>query len=129
MKVNFSTTKDGRLQNVTTLPINESMPILELPDDFELGEIVNYVLRDGVLQLDPVEVIQTAEEKISDLKRNLAETDYITAKAVDAMTSADSLTALLTALKNIRTEYADVLAQRAAWRKEINDLEGKGDEK
>lgn len=128
MKVNFSTTKDGRLQNVTTLPINESMPILELPDDFELGEIVNYVLRDGVLQLDPVEVIQTAEEKISDLKRNLAETDYITAKAVDAMTSADSLTALLAALKSIRTEYADVLAQRAAWRKEINDLEEKGDD-
>lgn len=129
MKVNFSTTKDGRLQNVTTRPLNESMPILELPDDFELGEIVNYVLKDGVLQLDPVEVIQTAEEKISDLKRNLAETDYITAKAVDAMTSADSLTALLAALKSIRTEYADVLAQRAAWRKEINDLEGKGDEK
>lgn len=129
MKVNFSTTKDGRLQNVTTLPLNESMPILELPDDFELGEIVNYVLRDGVLQLDPVEVIQTAEEKISDLKRNLAETDYITAKAVDAMAAADSLTALLTALKSIRTEYADVLVQRAAWRKEINDLEGKGDEK
>ncbi len=128
MKVNFSTTKDGRLQNVTTLPINESMPILELPDDFELGEIVNYVLRDGVLQLDPVEVIQTAEEKISDLKRNLAETDYITAKAVDAMTSADSLTALLAALKSIRTEYADVLAQRATWRAEINELEAEGDD-
>lgn len=128
MKVNFSTTKDGRLQNVTTLPLNESMPILELPDDFELGEIVNYVLRDGVLQLDPVEVIQTAEEKISDLKRNLAETDYITAKAVDAMAAADSLTALLTALKDIRTEYADVLVQRAAWRAEINELEAEGDD-
>ena len=63
------------------------------------------------------------------MKRQLADTDYITAKAVDAMTSADSLTALLTALKNIRTEYADVLVQRAAWRKEINELEGKGDEK
>lgn len=67
--------------------------------------------------------------QIAALKQKLAQTDYITAKAVDAMTSADSLTALLTALKNIRTEYADVLAQRAAWRKEINELEGKGDEK
>lgn len=67
--------------------------------------------------------------QIAALKQKLAQTDYITAKAVDAMTSADSLTTLLTALKNIRTEYADVLAQRAAWRKEINELEGKGDEK
>ena len=67
--------------------------------------------------------------QIAALKQKLAQTDYITAKAVDAMTSADSLTALLAALKNIRTEYADVLAQRAAWRKEINELEGKGDEK
>lgn len=66
--------------------------------------------------------------QIAALKQKLAQTDYITAKAVDAMTSADSLTTLLTALKNIRTEYADVLAQRAAWRKEINDLEEKGDD-
>lgn len=66
--------------------------------------------------------------QIAALKQKLVETDYIAAKAVDAMAAADSLTALLAALKSIRTEYADVLAQRAAWRKEINDLEEKGDD-
>ena len=44
------------------------------------------------------------------------------------MAAADSLTALLTALKDIRTEYADVLAQRATWRAEINELEAEGDD-
>ena len=68
------------------------------------------------------------KNQIAALKQKLAETDYITAKAVDAMTSADSLTTLLTALKDIRTEYADVLAQRAEWRAEINKLEGEGDD-
>lgn len=68
------------------------------------------------------------ERQITTLKQKLAATDYIAAKAVDAMATADSLPGLLIVLKTIRTEYADVLTQRAAWRKEINDLEEKGDD-
>ena len=126
MRVNFEADEAGRLQNVTIYPLDTAKPTLELPENFDLKSVRDYVLSGGALKHDPFVAVPSVAEQIAALKRKLAETDYITAKAVDAMTAADSLTALLAALKSIRTEYADVLAQRAAWRKEINDLEEKG---
>lgn len=128
MKVNFTADADGRLQNITTYPIDMEKPALELPDDFDLQSIRDYVLSGGALKHDPFVTVPSAAEQIAALKRQLAETDYIAAKAVDAMAAADSLTSLLAALKSVRTEYSTVFAQRAAWRKEINDLEEKGDD-
>lgn len=128
MLVNYQIDAGGRLQSVTEYPLDKTKPTLELPDDFDLKRICDYVLQGGALIRDPYVPVPSVAEQIAALKRKLAETDYITAKAVDAMAAADSLTALLTALKSIRTEYADVLAQRAAWRKEINDLEEQGDD-
>ena len=126
MIVNYQTDESGRLESVTLYPLDETKPMLEVPDEFDLQSIRDYVLSGGALKHDPFIVVPSAAEQIAALKQKLADTDYISAKAVDAMTAADSLTALLAALKSIRTEYADVLAQRAAWRKEINDLEEKG---
>ena len=126
MIVNYQTDESGRLQSVTIYPLDMEKPSLELPEDFDLKSVRDYVLSGGTLKHDPFVAVPSVAEQIAALKRQLAETDYITAKAVDAMASADSLTSLLTVLKSIRTEYADVLAQRAAWRKEINDLEEKG---
>ena len=126
MIVNYQTDEGGRLESVTLYPLDMEKPSLELPEDFDLKSVRDYVLSGGALKHDPFVAVPSAAEQIATLKRKLAETDYITAKAVDAMAAADSLTALLAALKSIRTEYADVLAQRAAWRKEINDLEEKG---
>ena len=126
MIVNYQTDESGRLQSVTLYPLDTAKPTLELPEDFDLKNIRDYVLQGGALKHDPFIVVPSVAEQIATLKRKLDETDYIAAKAVDAMTAADSLTALLAALKSIRTEYATVFAQRAAWRKEINDLEGKG---
>ena len=128
MIVNYKIDENGRLESVTLYPLDTTKPTLEIPEDFDLKSIRDYVLQGGALIRDPYVPVPSVAEQIAALKQKLAQTDYITAKAVDAMTSADSITALLTALKNIRTEYADVLAQRAAWRKEINDLEGKGDD-
>ena len=128
MRVNYETDEGGRLESVTLYPLDMEKPSLELPNDFDLKSVRDYVLSGGVLKHAPFVAAPSVSEQIAALKRKLAETDYITAKAVDAMTAADSLTALLTALKSIRTEYADVLAQRAAWRKEINDLEENGDD-
>lgn len=128
MRVNYSIDSDGRLQSVTIYPLDTAKPTLELPEDFDLKSVRDYVLRGGALERDPFVAVPSAAEQIATLKRKLAETDYITAKAVDAMATADSLTALLSALKSIRTEYADVLAQRAAWRAEINKLEEQGDD-
>ena len=126
MIVNYQTDESGRLQSVTLYPLDAANPTLELPDDFDLKRVRDYVLSGGMLKHDPFVAMPSVAEQIAALKQKLADTDYIAAKAVDAMTAADSLTALLTALKSIRTEYATVFAQRAAWRKEINDLEEKG---
>ena len=128
MIVNYQTDESGRLESVTLYPLDAANPTLELPDDFDLKHVRDYVLQGGALKHDPFVAVPSAAEQIATLKRKLAETDYITAKAVDAMATADSLTALLAALKSIRTEYADVLAHRAEWRKEINDLEEQGDD-
>lgn len=47
--------------------------------------------------------------RIAELKQNLADTDYVAAKIAEGAATKE--------------EYADVLAQREAWRKEINELE------
>ena len=126
MRANYETDEGGRLESVTLYPLDETKPMLEVPDEFDLQSVRDYVLSGGTLKHDPFIAVPSVAEQIATLKRKLAETDYITAKAVDAMAAADSLTSLLAALKSIRTEYATVFAQRAAWRKEINDLEEKG---
>lgn len=127
MLVNYQTDDSGRLQSVTTYPIDEAQPTLDIPDEFDLSSIRSYIVEGAQLVFSQLPAPQpSAQEQIAALKQKLVETDYITAKAVDAMAAADSLTALLAALKSIRTEYADVFAQRAAWRKRINDLEEKG---
>ena len=128
MIVNYKADEGGRLESVTLYPLDMEKPSLELPEDFDLKSIRDYVLIGGALKHDPFVAVPSAAEQIATLKRKLAETDYITAKAVDSMTSADSLTALLAALKSIRTEYAIVFAQRAEWRAEINKLEEHGDD-
>ena len=126
MIVNYEADVSGRLESVTLYPLDTTKPTLELPNDFDLNHVRDYILSGGALKHDPFVAVPSVSEQIATLKQKLADTDYITAKAVDAMTAADSLTALLTALKSIRTEYATVFAQRAAWRKEINDWEEKG---
>lgn len=128
MIVNYQADESGRLQSVTVYPLDTTEPTLELSEDFDLKSIRDYVFQGGALIRDPYERTPSVAEQIAALKQKLVETDYIAAKAVDAMAAADSLTSLLAALKSIRTEYATVFAQRAAWRKEINELEENGDD-
>lgn len=128
MRANYETDEGGRLESVTFYPLDETKPMLEVPDEFDLQSVRDYVLSGGMLKHDPFVAVPSAAEQIAALKQKLVETDYIAAKAVDAMAAADSLTSLLAALKSIHTEYATVFTQRAAWRKEINDLEEKGDD-
>lgn len=78
--------------------------------------IFNYKLTDGK------PVLRTAEEKapeleriatvqeIAELKAKLTATDYIAAKIAEGVAT--------------REEYAEKLAERAAWRARINELEG-----
>ncbi len=77
--------------------------------------LYNYKLVGGVpaLRSDdekaPERARVSAAIEISDLKEKLAETDYISAKIADGAAT--------------REEYADKLAERAAWRARINELE------
>ena len=110
MRVNYSIDADGRLQSVTLYPLDTTKPTLELPEDFDLKNIRDYVLKGGALIRDPYERTPSASEQIAALKRQLAETDYAVIKIAEgAATAAD---------------YADLIAQRQTWRAEINDLEG-----
>lgn len=123
MLVNYSIDENNRLQNVTSYPLDTTKPTIELPEDFDLKNIRDYILNDDTLKLDPFIAIPSIEEQIAVLKHKLSDTDYITSKALDAITLADNLTSLLAALKSIRTEYADIITQRQSWREEINNLE------
>lgn len=77
--------------------------------------LYNYKLVDGVpaLRTDeekaPERARIAAQAEISRLKRNLADTDYISAKIAEGAAT--------------REEYADKLAERAGWRARINELE------
>ena len=76
--------------------------------------IYNYRLADGkiVLRSDeekaPERARISAAVEIAELKRKLAETDYISAKIAEGAAT--------------REEYAEKLAERASWRARINEL-------
>ena len=76
--------------------------------------IYNYKLVDGVpvLRIDEDKQPEldriNAQAEIAQLKRKLAETDYIAAKLAEGAATPE--------------EYAEELAQRAEWRKRINEL-------
>ena len=78
--------------------------------------IYNYKLEGGALVLRsesekaPERARLLAAEEIAALKSKLAATDYISAKIAEGAAT--------------REEYADKLAERAGWRKRINELEG-----
>ena len=53
---------------------------------------------------------QTPENKLSQLRANLAETDYIACKIAEGSATIE--------------EYSEQIAQRETWRQEIRELEG-----
>lgn len=114
MQVNYATDESGRLQSVTIYPLDTAKPTLELPENFDLKRISDYVVKDGMLVHDPLPSEPTKAERITALKEKLAATDYAVIKIAEgAATTAD---------------YADLIAQRQTWRAEINDLEGQSDD-
>lgn len=114
MIVNYSIDSNGRLQSVTVYPLDALKPTLEIPEDFDLQSVRDYVLRGGALIREPYVPAPSVSERIAALKRKLSETDYAVIKIAEgAATAAD---------------YADLIAQRKAWRAEINKLEDQDDD-
>lgn len=66
------------------------------------------IYEDIVADIDVPESIAN-EQKIAELKHNLADTDYCIIKIAEGAATKE--------------EYADVIASRAEWRKQINELE------
>ena len=124
MRVNYTTDENRRLQSITAYPFVPSHPALELPDDFDLSAIRDYIVEGGKLVFSELPAPQPSiQEQIAQLKQNLSETDYIAAKAVDALIGADGISGILSALSKIRSEYKEILTQRQLWRDQINALE------
>lgn len=124
MLINYQTDENGRPQNITTYPVDPSRPVLELPDDFDLSAIRNYIVEAGQLVFSELPAPQpSVQEQIMQLKQKLLETDYIATKAIDALISADSLSGIFSVLAQIRSEYEQTIAQRKSWREQISVLE------
>lgn len=92
----------------------------DFPEDFDFSLQYEYRIVDHNLVHDPIPV--SAERRIVELKTNLKSTDYIAAKAMDALLRSGSI-GEASVLQSISEEYSDILDQRQLWRDEINDLE------
>ena len=57
------------------------------------------------------------EERIFELKKNLADTDWVVVKISELMIDSPELA------EQLKSEYAEVLALRKQWREEINQLQ------
>lgn len=63
------------------------------------------------------------EKRVEAAKKNLCDTDYISAKMADKLMSCSSSEEVDEVLSSFNAEYADIFEQRQQWRDEINDLE------
>lgn len=124
MRVNYTVDEAGRLQSVTTYPVDEAQPTLDLPDGFDLSAIRSYIVQGAELIFsEPPAPQLSVQEQIAALKRQLSDTDYIAAKAVDALLAADGISGIVAALSKIRSEYETLLAERQSWRQALAALE------
>ena len=64
---------------------------------------------EDILRFIPFTASQMAQRRIAELKENLQNTDYMILKVVEGATTL--------------AEIAEAIKQRAAWRREINELE------
>lgn len=103
----------------------------KLDDDmveFANGEYVNETCKEGLDDyiIEDCQAVYSPrpEKEIARLKKLLSETDYITAKAMDALATCTTPSGILTELAAVREKYGDIIEQRKEWRARINELEG-----
>ena len=104
----------------------------ELPQDFDMEVFSCYYLDGTELVLDitkanNVKQVDSAHARISTLKKYLADTDYIMAESwEEIMGLSNPLTWVADVIKitlKYTQQYATVISNRKAWRKEIENLE------
>lgn len=88
---------------------------VDLPDGFDVEHAYEYVLKDGEFVHSPAEL--PVDVQIEDLKAQLAATDYVPTKMLEAQVSGEEIS------DEDQERYAEILKQRKAWRTRINELE------
>ena len=92
------------------------------PEDKKTGDIVQNVqtyylytpyTEEELATMEKESQERAIQKEISTLKSNLQETDYVATKIAEGVSSKE--------------DYTDILARRAEWRQEINDLESQLD--
>ena len=110
--------KDGGVVHHTSLQALKEMDGIDKADmeisdvEFEAAGCLARII-DGNIFIGKTDEEKTARENkrtVSILKKKLAETDYIAAKIAEGSAT--------------KSEYADIIAERQAWRQEINTLSG-----
>jgi len=103
MKFNYTLDKDNKIIECHEIPFDATKPFIE----------TNEIIRLGIDKVIDGKFVKVADEvkisRIAELKRLLADSDYLCLKHADGALSDE--------------EYAETRAQRQAWRDEINSLE------
>ena len=109
MRYALNLAEDGRILSATyeQYAPEDAVIVDELPE----GNVSDYRYVNGEFVYDPLETAkkELALERIAELKQNLFDTDYNILKVVEGAATV--------------SEMAEVIAKRAMWRKEINELE------
>jgi len=108
--------KNGEAVHHTSLEAMKQIDGIDTPEmvvsdeEFEAAECLVRIINDDFFfgKTNEEKIVEENEKKISVLKYQLAETDYVAVKIAEGSAT--------------KSEYASVIAQRQAWRKEINDL-------
>jgi hypothetical protein len=117
MKINYILNADNTIKTWWKIPFDENAPFIEVPEGTTIYSNADKVI-DGKFVRDNEAIEALLAEKqaklekarrIAELKKLLADSDYICLKHADGEITDE--------------EYAAVKAQRHAWRVEINELE------
>lgn len=104
----------------------------ELPDDFDFNYLNCYYLSEGKFLFDEekkskIEVDDSKKDEIEDLKKKLADTDYIFAEYCEEVLALNNpLTWIADVIKiNLKyiNQYSGIIKKRAEWRARIKELE------
>ncbi len=109
MKYALNLADDGRILSATFEEYAPSDAVIV--DELPVGNINDFLYVDGRFIEDPITVNpkESAERRIQELKKNLADTDYNILKIVEGAATLDDM--------------SDIIIKRSNWRKEINELE------
>ena len=117
MKINYILNADNTIKTWWRIPFDESKPFIEVSDDITIYSGLDKIIDGKFIRDDEaVEALLAAKRvklekasRIAELKKLLADSDYLCLKHADGELTDE--------------EYADIKAQRHAWRAEINELE------